>query len=170
MKDTPARTRKYCPNCHYPLPSFGEYCSNCGQKYTDGKINVWRMVGDFLESVLNIDSKIFRTIGGLFVPGKLTAAYFKGRHKRYIPPLRLFFVMAVIHFAVLGFIALDDVEEQIMKQVEEQRQTAHSLDFREKMDSARLKVESAFPNEPVVQIVASGALYRREKSRCRAFL
>ena len=97
-------TSKYCTNCHYPLPDYGKYCSNCGQKFTDGRIPLGTLVWDFIDSVLNLDSKFFRTIVAIFVPGKLTIDYFKGRHRRYASPARLFFVTAVLHFATLGLI------------------------------------------------------------------
>ena len=148
-KDT-TQPPRYCPNCHYPLPSFGAYCSHCGQKYTTGRIPVWEMVTDFIESVLNIDSKIFRTIGSLFSPGKLSIEYFKGRHKRYVPPLRLFFVMAIVHFGVLGYVGFDELEQQVEGISERQWEKAHLAGFRDRLDSARLTVETAYPNAPVL--------------------
>ena len=150
MENEAAGTPRYCHNCHYPLPPYGEYCSNCGQKYTTGKIPVWELVRDFIESVLNIDSKIFRTLGALFNPGKLTIQYFKGHHKRYVPPLRLFFVMAIVHFAVLGYVGFDELEQQVNEITERQWKKAHLADFRDQLDSARQIVEAAYPNEPVL--------------------
>lgn len=141
---------RYCYNCHYPLPAYGQYCSNCGQKYTTGKIPVWELVREFIESVLNIDSKIFRTIGALFIPGRLTLQYFQGHHKRYVPPMRLFFVMAVIHFAVLGYVGFDAIEEQVVESNERQWKSAHLADFRDQLDSARQKVEMAYPGQAVL--------------------
>ena len=84
-----------CPNCYYPLPRFGQYCSHCGQKYTDGKVTIKELMGDFLSNTLNLDAKIWRTLLALFVPGKLTIAFFKGRQQRYIHPLRLFFILCL---------------------------------------------------------------------------
>lgn len=150
MENEAAGTPRYCHNCHYPLPPYGEYCSNCGQKYSTGKIPVWELVRDFIESVLNIDSKIFRTLGALFNPGKLTIQYFKGHHKRYVPPLRLFFVMAIVHFAVLGYVGFDELEQQVNEITERQWKKAHLADFRDQLDSARQIVEAAYPNEPVL--------------------
>ncbi|HMQ90780.1 MAG TPA: DUF3667 domain-containing protein, partial [Flavilitoribacter sp.] len=95
-------TSKYCTNCHYPLPDYGKYCSNCGQKFTDGRIPLGTLVWDFIDSVLNLDSKFFRTLVAILVPGKLTIDYFKGRHRRYASPARLFFVTAVPPFPPLG--------------------------------------------------------------------
>jgi hypothetical protein len=150
-EDTPTR---YCPNCYYPLPAYGQYCANCSQKYTDGKVSFWELIRDFLESVLNIDSKIFRTLGALFLPGRLTSAYFRGQQKRYVPPLRLFFVMAVAHFAVLGFLTLDALEESLKESLEASRSDAYFGIFHAEFDTARQEVAALFPDEPA----ASAAL------------
>lgn len=141
---------RYCPNCYYPLPDYGNYCSHCSQKFTDGKVTFWALVRDFFESVLNIDSKIFRTIGALFVPGKLSEAYFQGKQKRYVPPLRLFFVMAVIHFAVLGYFTLEDLEKGLANTLESSEKSAYMAVFRDELDSARVEVEPLFPQQPAV--------------------
>ncbi|MCB0584247.1 MAG: DUF3667 domain-containing protein [Phaeodactylibacter sp.] len=153
--DNATKPSRYCPNCHYPLPHYGEYCSNCGQKYTTGRIPVWELVRDFAESVFNIDSKIFRTLWALFIPGRLTIQYFKGRHKRYVPPLRLFFIMAVIHFAVLGYVGFDELEQQMTETTEGQWKRAHMEEFREQLDSAAQKVEEAYPNRSVSEALDS---------------
>lgn len=148
MKDLKAQRSRYCPNCHYPLTSFGTFCSNCSQKYTTGKVPVWELMSDFMESVLNIDSKIFRTIGALFIPGKLSIEYFKGRHKRYFSPLRIFFVMAVVHFSVLSFVGFDTIEKQVVSQNESTRRRAYLADFRDQLDSNRMKIEAAYARQP----------------------
>ena len=83
---------------------MGRTARNCAQRYTDGKISLRDLLRDFLESFLNFDSRVFRTITALFLPGKLSIEYFRGRHQRYLSPLRLFFSLAVFHFAVLGFL------------------------------------------------------------------
>lgn len=151
MTENTASPPRYCPNCHYPLPHYGQYCSNCSQKHTTGKVRVWELLREFMESILNIDSKIFRTLGALFIPGKLTIEYFKGRHKRYIMPMRLFFVTAVAHFAVLGYVGFEKAEQQAMESNERQLRTAHLADFRNELDSVRQKVEAKFPEQEVVR-------------------
>lgn len=104
QKKTTEDKSRYCPNCHYPLAKFGEHCSSCGQKFTDGRVPIWVFLHDLFEAIFNVDSKIFRTVFSLFSPGKLTNDYFKGRQKRYATPLRLFLILAVIHFAALSLI------------------------------------------------------------------
>lgn len=148
MESQPAQSPRYCPNCHYPLPAFGAYCANCSQKYTTGKHPLRELVFEFVRSVLNVDSTIFRTMGALFIPGKLSNEYFKGRHKRYFSPLRIFFILAVIHFAALSYLGLDAIERQVAGQSEQARKRAHLADFRDQLDSNRQKVETAFAGQP----------------------
>jgi len=61
------------------------------------------MVGEFFSEQFNLDSRIFQTLGAIFIPGKLTEEFFKGRHKSYISPLRLFLVMGVVFISVLVY-------------------------------------------------------------------
>jgi hypothetical protein len=96
--------RRYCRNCYHPMPPVGKYCHHCSQKYSTGKVTFKELIGEFLETILNVDSRFFRTARALFIPGKLTEDYFLGKHKRYIHPLRIFLVLAVIHFAMLGLL------------------------------------------------------------------
>lgn len=169
MEGQPTQQARYCPNCHYPLPAFGTYCSNCSQKYTSGKVPLWALMGDFLESVLNIDSKIFRTVGALCIPGKLSIEYFKGRQKRYFSPLRIFFVMAVIHFAVLGYVGFETIEQQVAGQNETARKRAYMADFLDQLDSNRMKVEPAFANRPGVGLALDSLENLFEDSRADTF-
>ncbi|NRA47651.1 MAG: DUF3667 domain-containing protein [Phaeodactylibacter sp.] len=136
--------KRHCPNCYYPLPEHGKYCSNCGQKYTNGRVTFWTLIGDFLESVLNIDSKIFKTLRALLSPGKLSVVYFRGQQKSYVPPMRLFFVSAVIHFAVLSFVSFGQIEDQMDGNANGIRHDAFYSAFRSDLDSVRQGVEEEF--------------------------
>lgn len=162
-------SNRYCPNCYYPLPEYGEYCSHCSQKYTDGKVTFWALIRDFFESVLNIDSKIFRTLGALFLPGKLTVAYFRGQQKRYVPPLRLFFVMGVVHFAVLGFIVFGQLETGMDEMVASTRYDAYYSDFRTDLDTVRAEVEAEFGEAPAVGAALDSVEKKLEDPRLDSF-
>jgi hypothetical protein len=51
-----------------------------------------------------LDGRLWRTMSALlFRPGFLTREYFAGRRRRYIRPARLFLVLSVVLFAVLGW-------------------------------------------------------------------
>lgn len=86
-----------CDNCGAPL--FGKYCYACGQPTTGMVRHFGSVLSDIADSVLNVDERLFRTIGPLYVqPGKLTLDYFAGRRARYVTPFRLVFFLAIIAF------------------------------------------------------------------------
>ncbi|MBU6476911.1 MAG: DUF3667 domain-containing protein [Xanthomonadaceae bacterium] len=86
-----------CENCGAPL--YGKYCYACGQP-THGLVRHFGSVlSDIADSVLNVDERLFRTIGPLyFRPGKLTLDYFAGRRARYVTPFRMVFFLAIVAF------------------------------------------------------------------------
>lgn len=111
MEETDKPYLKYCRNCQHPMPSGALYCEQCGQKYTTGKITFPVLLRETLDEIFNLDSKIFRTLAALFVPGKLTNEYFAGRHRRYVHPIRLFFISAVVFFALLGIVVVQNEQK-----------------------------------------------------------
>ncbi|HVI25319.1 MAG TPA: DUF3667 domain-containing protein [Xanthomonadaceae bacterium] len=113
MSDTPARTDAPapaaapapapagppCQNCGTPL--LGEHCYACGQPVKGMVRHFGTILGDFFDSVLDLDSRIFRTLWPLFAkPGYLTLEYFAGRRVRYVTPVRLFVFLSVVTFFV----------------------------------------------------------------------
>jgi len=53
---------------------------------------------------------LFKTIGDLFIPGKLTTEYFKGKHQTYFNPLRFFLVLAIFLIALINFLSDETFE------------------------------------------------------------
>ena len=54
------------------------------------------IIGDFLDSVFNIDARVFRTLWPLFAkPGYLSCEYFAGHRVRYVSPVRLFVFLSI---------------------------------------------------------------------------
>ncbi len=100
-KQVPASQTK-CLNCHAELSEAARYCHQCGQKNFDGRISLKEFINHFFENVFNLDSRIFQTITKLCIPGKLTIEYFKGKHRTYYHPIRLYLVMSLIFFAILS--------------------------------------------------------------------
>jgi hypothetical protein len=95
----PVRSRR-CENCGAQL--LGEHCYACGQP-TKGLVRHFSsIVGDFLDSVFNFDTRTLRTLGPLlFKPGHLTNEYFHGHRVRYVSPVRLFFFLCIAAFFAL---------------------------------------------------------------------
>ncbi len=92
----PAPERR-CQNCGVVL--LGEHCYACGQP-TKGLVRHFSsIIGDFLDSVFELDSRILRTLGPLlFKPGYLSQEYFAGRRVRYVSPVRLFVFVSLFAF------------------------------------------------------------------------
>ena len=101
MKDQDSNIAKpnICPNCQVPLINKAEYCHNCGQKNTSGRLTVKEFFHQFFDNVFNLDSKIFRTLGAVLIPGKLTIAFLNGQRRKYYHPIRLFLVLLIIALA-----------------------------------------------------------------------
>lgn len=112
----PAPGGRACENCGKPL--LGDYCYQCGQPIKGLVRHFSSIMGDFLDSVFNIDARFPHTIWPLFAkPGYLSLEYFAGRRVRYVSPVRLFFFVSIITFFVAqlviqtspgGIIQLDD--------------------------------------------------------------
>ena len=92
--ETPERR---CANCGIVL--LGEHCYACGQP-TKGLVRHFSsIIGDFMDSVFELDSRILRTLGPLlFKPGYLSLEYFEGRRVRYVSPVRLFVFLSLFAF------------------------------------------------------------------------
>jgi hypothetical protein len=152
-----------CKNCGEAVLPQWDFCPNCGQKGTDGKITVRHLFSEFFETVFNIESRTIRTFMALFVPGKLTRAYFAGKHRKYVHPLRTLFVMSILLIVALSYRGAD-------------QQTNHNINLREQflkdgvmetvVDSlivAKEEVSQLFSSDTVDQALDSLHIYLRRK-------
>ena len=100
MRDTSAAApRPTCQNCGVPL--LGEHCHACGQPVKGLVRHFGSIMGDLLDTVFNIDARVFRTLWPLFAkPGYLSLEYFAGHRIRYVSPVRLFVFLSIVAFFV----------------------------------------------------------------------
>ncbi len=145
---------RYCRNCHYPMLQGASFCSECGQKYFTGKQTLWALCKTLVSSVLNIDSRLLLTLRHLFIPGKLTLEFFKGRHQQYMHPVRIFLIMALAHFAVLS-LALVEVRDKTVEAQEAHKHNLYRHAFWAELDSAQTHVQALFPQPVVAQALDS---------------
>jgi Protein of unknown function (DUF3667) len=90
----------HCRNCGAAAP--GKYCPACGQETRLALPTVREMMRDAAGHLVAFDSRLWRTLYYLlFRPGLLTIEYLRGRRKHYVRPARLFFVTAILLFAVI---------------------------------------------------------------------
>ncbi len=126
-----------CFNCNHPIAAEEIYCANCGQKHHDGKYSVGEVITEFISANFNLDAKIFQTLLGLFRPGFLTTQYFKGIHKRYYKPVRLFLVLGIIVFAIMS-----PEVENTSNFLDELKERQADLKYQAKWDSLKTIVKS----------------------------
>jgi len=90
-----------CSNCHAALA--GEYCAACGQRHEPHLHTVAHFAAEAFESISHADSRLWKTLWYLLArPGFLTREFFEGKRVRYLPPFRLYLVISVVFFLVLG--------------------------------------------------------------------
>lgn len=99
----PPSSSQVCQNCNIENESSFQYCPNCGQKNTDGKITFSDLWSEFQDAIFNIESRTWLTFKSLFIPGQLTKEYFSGKHKRYVHPLRLLIVSSIMMILAMNF-------------------------------------------------------------------
>lgn len=91
-----------CANCGGALG--GRFCAACGQ---DGRARLTfrEVAGQAIGGLLNLDSRFWRTLRDLAVPGRVTANYLAGQRARYMPPVQTYLVIALLFFAIvpIGF-------------------------------------------------------------------
>ena len=153
MEDTQNTTA--CRNCQQPLPDNAAFCPACGQKNTDGRITVKELVGRFFSDLLNLDGRIFQTMGVLMVPGKLTKNFFEGKHIRYYHPVRLFILSGALFIALLSYrVSKSNIND--VDRLWEQREKAYELKhLKQQLDTLSEGVTSEFDHTLVDEALDS---------------
>ncbi len=160
-----------CPNCREPL--LGAFCYGCGQPKKGFIRHLSGIIGDFLDTVFNIDSRTLRTVLPLFFrPGFLSVEYFEGRRVRYVTPLRLYFFFSVFAFLAVswvthvekskngedGWFESDDESAELdVEEIEQQRSEAIAAleQTRSLIGDAAFKEASAAVNQRIESMLRS---------------
>ena len=141
------------------MPETARYCPACSQKYSTGKVPVKVFIQDFFSHYFDLDSRFFKTLYALAIPGKLTVEYFKGRHKSFSNPLQLFLVPAFFLFALVSFnIANSDLGDNAILSLKED---IDWINFYAHLDTAKYQTDSLFNN--TIAFAATDTLYRKLK-------
>ena len=100
-----------CLNCGTTILENSKFCSLCGQKSTIRSLSFWNLVKDFLSNFFNLETKIWRTLRDIWIPGKLTREYVQGKRVSYYNPIRIFVVTLVSFFTLLLFMINDGLSD-----------------------------------------------------------
>lgn len=104
----------HCLNCKSELLVNSKFCSLCGQKAVANKLSLFVLIQDFFTNFFNLESKIWRTLRDIWIPGKLTQMYVSGRRASYYNPLRILLV-SLVTFVTLLLFSLNDILTQMNK-------------------------------------------------------
>ncbi len=108
-------------------------------------VSLRELVSDLFSSVFNMESRLWKTLFQLPVPGKLTESYFLGRRAQLLTPFRIFFIVAVAHFAILAVRINDSVHTELERFATKQRHAAFEKQYFSRLDSLINDTKADFP-------------------------
>jgi len=135
--------KNICLNCNTAFAKGAKYCSTCSQKTRSGKVTVREYLAEFFNEVFNLNSKLFKTLGALLIPGKLTKEYFLGKRKSYAPPIRLFLVMLIIFFGVESYMESMKIEDNVLEFGTRKKARQEMID---RVDNISIEVKEKYAN------------------------
>lgn len=158
-----------CENCNTPVS--GPYCANCGQEHQPAKVHFRDFVVEYVKSLINIDSKSFKSLRLLlFKPGALDAEYIHGKRASFIKPAELYLFMSVIFFFVVAHVdplTLENSADLVNKENLDAIYASKKISPNELSTSFESKVQDKLPTFliAVVPILALflGWMYNRKK-------
>ena len=93
-----------CPNCDLEYNSEYKFCPHCGQESFEQSMKFRHFLKDYFAIRFNLNSKGFLSFKHLlFKPAFLTQEFVKGRHTKYISPIRLYLFISLVYFFVFSF-------------------------------------------------------------------
>lgn len=113
MNNTGDQANTRCLNCGEMFS--GDFCPNCGQKASTGRITVKSSFQSFLAAVSSMDSAFFRTMGNLlWRPGNLVREYICGRRVRYVHPVKLLTSLVAVYLLVAFIFGINPGEVNVV--------------------------------------------------------
>lgn len=86
-----------CRSCG--AASTGNYCASCGQpRPRPDDFSLRRMLAEAWSELSDTASRLWRSVLGLAIPGRLTRAWLDHEWSRHLPPLRLYLIASGIYF------------------------------------------------------------------------
>jgi hypothetical protein len=95
------QTEPACSNCGAAMG--GAFCPKCGQSADDIRRPAWALFSHVAESLFAWEGRFFHTLRSLFMrPGRVAREYIDGKRMAYTAPVRLYVVISLVFFTVMG--------------------------------------------------------------------
>jgi predicted nucleic acid-binding Zn ribbon protein len=105
---------KSCLNCGHSIEANENYCSNCGQAVDTERVLFKDLIIDILGYFFFYDYKLKNSLKlMLFKPGQLSLDFVRGKKADFIHPIRLYFIVSLIFFALASLNSNDDDDKAI---------------------------------------------------------
>ena len=99
------RKNQRCLNCGTSLGEVYNFCPKCGQENNDHNVTLRTLIAEFFSNYFGVDSRFSSTFKPFFLkPGFLTNRFNEGKRKAYVHPIRLYLVISLLYFFVLGLV------------------------------------------------------------------
>jgi len=154
-----------CLNCSYaPLSIEAKFCPACGQDCKNKRTTIWSLIKEALDNFFNLDNKLWQSLLFLFVPGRLTKEYLRGRRQRYVSPLRFFLITGVIFFSVIQMKNASGVDELFDSATDDLKKNSFYGGFLEKLSLESDTVQVDFEEYTGTEIVLDSLEQRMHRS------
>ena len=100
---------KICRNCGSSVRAH--YCSECGQEVEERRGPLPSLIREILADWFSVDSRLWRTLRAIVVPGRLTALHVDGKRAPYLRPFRLYLLSSLLLFSTLLTFKAPDASE-----------------------------------------------------------
>lgn len=98
--------QQFCKNCEGVV--YSRFCSECGQRHIEGQLTMKFVIDQILNKILQVDSKIFKTLVKIHKPGVIAREYISGKRARYLKPFNLFIVALALYIFFSHLVSGDD--------------------------------------------------------------
>ncbi|MCK0068409.1 DUF3667 domain-containing protein [Kordiimonas laminariae] len=89
-----------CVNCENTIT--GLYCNQCGQKANTQRLEIKTLLGGAFKALMELDSKVFRTIKELTLnPGQVALNYIGGARVAYLNPVKYCITIFALILAIM---------------------------------------------------------------------
>lgn len=102
-----------CKNCQTKLEGEKKFCTNCGAKIINHRLNFKIITQEFFSTFISWDNKFLKTLIHLFTKPQLVAnGYLDGIRKRYMQPFA-YMILALTLYSIYMYFAKDKMMEYV---------------------------------------------------------